>query len=198
MTKFAFDIPTQNSAVNPPVLAAVNTKQQAQALHQYENIDVLTEEEAMETGSFFGLPIFGSVKLYGFDPGNGEAGVSDLLIESCFLEVNLPKDIHKTQITGRKGRVKEMMGLDDYQIKIVGSVFSPKGDNRKPWNQIQQLNAFARHLDSVQLDNNLLVKLGVYDVVIENMRLIHSEWVDVQRFEMTCSSDREFKLKINA
>lgn len=196
MTAFQFAIPTGPNA-NPPVLGYTPTREQVAALVEYESIQTLTEEEALEEGSYFGLPIFGTVELKGFDYENGEGGVDDLLIESVFVEVNLPKNIVKTQITGRDGTVKEMMGLDDHQIKLTGSLFSPKGDLRKPWNQIQQLNAFARHLKAIQINNNLLYRLGVYDMVIDNVRFISSEFVNVQRFELTASSDREFELKIN-
>jgi len=197
MTLISFDISPTTPVKNPPVLGYIPSVDTVKTLVGYDSINVLTEDETMEDGSYFGLPVFGTLELEGFGPGNGEGGVSNLLIESCIIEVSLPKNIVKTQIAGKAGTVKEMMGLDDYQVKIIGGVFSPKGDLKKPWKQIQQLNAFGRHLQSVQVYNNTLERLGIYDLVIENLRLIPNESVNAQRFELQCISDREFELKIN-
>lgn len=200
-----FDVPqgpgplyyAKTELANPPVLGYEPTREMVQELVRYEGVRVLDEGELdSETGSFFGLPVFGVVEFEAFTPEPGEPGVTDLKLESCIVNVGLSKMSNKTPITNRDGRVKQSIGLDDYQVDIEGGLFSPIGVLRKPWQSIQHLNAFARHRQMLKVNNKLLNTLGIFDLFIDDVQLLHDDHVNVQRFRLSCTSDKAFELKI--
>jgi hypothetical protein len=197
MSLVEFIQPKTGNGSAPPVLGYIPSREAVASLVEYENVLTFTEEEAEETGSFFGTPIFGTFEMKGFDYEDRLGGVSDLLIESCFVEVSLTKNIIKTPITNRNGTIKQSISAGDYQIKVTGGLFSPKNELKKPWSQIQHLNSFALRKKSIQVNHRLLYRLGVFDVVIDRLDLIPSEYVNVQRFSMMCSSDKEYYLELN-
>lgn len=184
--------------VNPPVLGYVPTKAMVQELVEYQSVQVLDESDIDgETGSFFGLPVFGVVEFEAFTPEPGEPRVSDLRLESCIINVGVSKNSNNTPITNRNGTVKHSIGLGDYVVDIEGGLFSPIGVLRKPWQAIQHVNAYVRHRQMVKVNNKLLNTLGIFDLFIEDMQLVHTDYVNVQRFRLSCLSDQEFELKIN-
>jgi hypothetical protein len=55
----------------------------------------------------------------------------DILLENAIITVRQSKTIVKTKIIGRDGEVKELIGLDDYEIKIEGTITGKNGEYPK-------------------------------------------------------------------
>lgn len=70
-------------------------------------------------------------------------------IEACTVGVNLVKEIIRTQVSERKGRVKECFSIDDYRFTIKGFLI---GKNRLfPEDQINVLKKIFETANPVEL-----------------------------------------------
>jgi hypothetical protein len=78
-----------------------------------------------------------------------KAGKKIIEIEACTIGVNLVKEIIRTQVSERKGRVKECFNIDDYRFNIKGFLI---GKNRfVPEDQIQQLKDWFETTEPIEL-----------------------------------------------
>jgi hypothetical protein len=70
-------------------------------------------------------------------------------IEACTVGVNLVKEIIRTQVSERNGRVKECFNIDDYRFNIKGFLI---GKNRLvPEDQINILKKIFESIEPVEL-----------------------------------------------
>lgn len=73
----------------------------------------------------------------------------EIEIEACTVGVNMMKEIIRTPVSERKGKVKECFSIDDYRFNIKGFLI---GKNRMvPEDQIQALKKIFETTESVEL-----------------------------------------------
>lgn len=73
----------------------------------------------------------------------------EIKIIACTVGVNMMKEIIRTQVSERKGKVKECFAIDDYRFNIKGFLI---GKNRiVPEDQILQLKKIFESTDPVEL-----------------------------------------------
>ena len=106
------------------------------------------------------------------------------------------KTIIETPLTGRQGTVKELIGIDDYEIRLVAVI---SGDDY-PEQEVMELVRLFEVNESVKMIS-ALTDYFLKDedrVVIKSMEFPAAEGVeDIQVVTMTLVSDQGFELEIN-
>lgn len=72
-----------------------------------------------------------------------------LELPNAVMSIACSKNIVRTQLVGRKGSVKELIGLDDYKISIAAFIQSPDGSY--PEQQITRMKELWQVNESVEL-----------------------------------------------
>ncbi len=105
------------------------------------------------------------------------------------VTINGQNTIVKTVLVGIKGTVKELIGSDDYSIKIQGIIINEKDDDY-PETELRALRTILEKRDSVKVFNRLLTFFGIDQVAIEGYSFPGIEgYQHMQPYEITCISD---------
>lgn len=116
-------------------------------------------------------------------------------IPHAVISVIGKKTIIETPMVGRKGTVKELISLDDYEINIAGVCL----DSDWPEEQIQQLR------DLFNINESIPLECALTDIFLEEEDLVVIKNIDfpamkgfetVQVFTMNLVTDRSFELII--
>lgn len=190
MTYLAFKIPKYRDRT--PIAGYNLSKEETAEQVGYPNVQVLTEEESLEAGHYFDGLIFGSVIF----EATGTIAV-DLKIPNAIIEVTQPNNIVKTSVITKdipgasalKGTVKEYISMGDDQVTISGVLSSPKGSAQRPHTAIQTLNQWRKQRASLKVQNELLQRLEIYNLVIESIQWLPHQFINTQPFRMVCCSD---------
>ena len=114
-------------------------------------------------------------------------------IPNAVISIRGKKTIVETPMVGRKGTVKELISVDDYEIKIAGVAL----DNDFPDRQISELNELYNVNESITLKCALTdIFLDEEDkVVIKSMDFAEMRGCETaQVFTMELVTDRSFEL----
>lgn len=122
--------------------------------------------------------------------------------DDAIISITGKKTIVETPLIGKKGTVKELISVDDYEIKLVAVV---AGDDY-PEEKIQEIVKLYEINESLKMncvvsDYFLHAKMGEDGgdrVVIKNIEVAAVEGVeDMQVITMTLLSDQNFELEIS-
>jgi hypothetical protein len=91
------------------------------------SIDYSSKNIAFNKKGAYGQDIWFPVTLKSSVLEKGKLVSIEIEIEACTVGVNLVKEIIRTQVSERKGRVKECFSIDDYKFNIKGFLI---GKNR--------------------------------------------------------------------
>jgi hypothetical protein len=177
-----------------PVLGYTPSKEEVAAAVGYPNVRVLTVDEALETGSYFGNLVYGKLQLR-LRSSDGDAftkvpaGQNALILENAIVDLNIPKTIVKTPITGRDGTVKEYIQDGDVEVTVSGVLVSEKGSTARPMAAIDALRSVAKLRRALTIDHILLERIGVEALVIESLSLPAHQYMNAQTFVLRCLSD---------
>ncbi|WP_291122792.1 DUF6046 domain-containing protein [Flavobacterium sp. UBA6046] len=106
------------------------------------SIDYSSKNIALNKKGLYGQDIWFPIELW-------KSGRKIIEIEACTVGVNLVKEIIRTQVSERKGRVKECFAIDDYKFNIKGFLI---GKNRLfPEDQIQYLKDWFETTEPIEL-----------------------------------------------
>lgn len=106
------------------------------------SIDYSFKNIALNKKGLYGQDIWFPIELW-------KSGKKIIEIEACTVGVNLVKEIIRTQVSERKGRVKECFSIDDYRFNVKGFLI---GKNRIfPEDQIQQLKDWFETTEPIEL-----------------------------------------------
>lgn len=153
------------------------------------------DEAAAET--YLGTQVYDQL-IFPID-GNEEIGTTEeLVINDVLFRVTRPKLIVKTPVQGRKGRVKEIISLDDYQVEITGKIVGEFPQVR-PVEKIRTLNAIESYEGSVAIAVNFLSIFNIDTIVIESITVEQREgYYNEVLFQITASSDEPIELQVTA
>lgn len=113
------------------------------------SIDYSSNNIAFNKIGAYGQDIWFPVTLKTTVKKGNQKEIITIEIEACTVGVNLGKEIIRTQVSERKGRVKECFSIDDYRFAIKGFLI---GKNRfVPEDQIQQLKKIFESTEDVYL-----------------------------------------------
>lgn len=120
-----------------------------------------------------------------------------LELENAVIGIDGTKRITKTQLVGRRGSVKEMIGIDDYTITIAALIRS--ADGSYPEAQITQMKELWNINESVELVSALTDLLfdGDQRIVIKSIKYPTTPGVeDAQAVTITCETDSAVELTL--
>ena len=122
-------------------------------------------------------------------------GWSDFVINDCLITVNQAKKIITTEIQGRDGTVKEYIGLDDYQIQIVGRLNGTYNVN--PRSETKDLKTILDSGQPLAITSWWLQNLGITDVVVKDYNFPQTEGeYSTQYFSISAISDKQVEARI--
>jgi hypothetical protein len=153
-----------------------------------------------DKGSVFGLKIFMPVWFKGRNNPKtlpiGCVGNKDIKLECVIVEISQQKRIILTDVNGMDGAVVEFISNQNYQINF--SVLIGGTKKGYPLNEVSELQQWLNQPFAFEVNNALLNRLGIFDVVCTNYTISPSPgFENIQRFEIECISDRAVEFKLN-
>lgn len=138
--------------------------------------------------------------------------VSDLVLESTdapflktlkvelalvLLTVSQTKEIRRTGVDGRAGKIKEYIADDDFEIKIQGALVNPLGSY--PTEDVRNLVAMLLKPKAIKAISDYLLLFNIYDIVITSYSFGQKEGhQNLQFFEITAYSDTPENILLDA
>lgn len=114
---------------------------------------------------------------------------------ATLVDFSQSKIIEKTRIAGRKGTVKEFIGMDDWSIRLRGIIINEKKDDL-PEDEIKLLKQLKNCPVAIRILNPMCLWLDIYNVVVEDVTFPALEgFPNAQPFTIELSSDEVFELK---
>lgn len=133
-------------------------------------IVTLTEPEPQDEAvaqSYLGTPVYDQLIFPA--EGNEEIQlINDLVINDVIFRVTRLKIIVKTPVQGRKGTVKELVTLGDYQIEIMGKIVS-EYPNQKPIDKLRELLKVESYEGNVSVAVKFLSAFDIETILIERI-----------------------------
>lgn len=119
----------------------------------------------------------------------------DFRIDDCLISVTQAKKIVTTEIQGKDGTVKEYIGLDDYQVSVVGRLSGAYNVN--PKELTKKLKTILSAGQPLAITNWWLQNLDITDVVITDFNFAQTEGqYSTQYFSFNSISDKPVEVRI--
>lgn len=155
-----------------------------------ESGEFVTVRRSLNANTFDGRPLFMPVKIGGL-----------LLPNEPTILITAQKNIVETALAGsaRRGTVKELISVEDYQITIRGIALTEEMEKKLqyPEDMVKKINDLFNNPVSLEIECALTNLLGIYRVVIKSVAF--PEMVGVQHaqaYELQCVSDEDFDLEL--
>lgn len=172
----------------------------------YRDFQILKPEE-VSIKSWMGTPVldsfaFSSGTYRRFDvKGNlADMEMADFVLPyATIVEFNRQMNMTKTKVMGSFGTVKEIYGLDDWNINIRGFCLSDKSRTAQQTaeEQAHALVMWSQLVDSIEVSGDLFVQKAIYALVIENFQLSPVQGKpDVYSFTISAVSDKSIELRV--
>lgn len=163
--------------------------------------------EPNDTVTSFGVPVYGTFYLaagsYNSYDKNGRVvmlKMSDMKMPySCIAEFNREMVMTQTRVLGASGTVKEVYGLDDWNIRIRGLALDDSiwGSGLTAQEQINELVKWRNVCDSVEIVGKIFGDKEIYRIAIKNLSIRPVEGrYGVIPFEIEALSDEPIELVI--
>lgn len=161
----------------------------------FDDVELLQEPET-DISSVLGTPVFTT---FVFQDGTTRDGTEyegmDLSKISPMVEVDRPRNVKTTVVPDAESTVKELIADGDFQVMIRGILVNMEGESL-PYGQIEQLNNLAGLNDAIDVESQLLNRLGIYRLVIRNLRWQRDQNVNAQPFTIDALHDTPEELLI--
>jgi hypothetical protein len=150
--------------------------------------------------SALGTPILEPVTLV--IPGKDSAymatdgtGYRLALPPATMIDFSRAKRIVETEVQGRDGSVKELIGMSDWLLRIRGVIV---GDGYGyPYAYISRLRDFFEYGGVVRVEARICEELGIRDAVLMNLDLPRQEgFVNMQPFTIELTADLAVELEL--
>lgn len=153
-----------------------------------EGTEFVNMRDSIRSTTPLGQPIFMPMRLGGL-----------VLPNEPTVIISGIKRIIKTPLVGsnRKGSVKELIAVDDYQVTIRGIALNYESSKVYPEDQVKSIHDLYLQNESLQVESALTNLFGIYRLVIE--RVTFPEMIGIQHaqaYELQCVSDEDFILEI--
>lgn len=134
-----------------------------------------------------GRPIFMPMRLGGL-----------ILPNEPSISVSSRKNIVETALAGstRRGTVKELIAIEDWQVTIRGVAINTKSRTVYPEDQVKAIRDLYERNESLEVMCALTNLLGIYRLVITGLDLPDMIGIQhAQAYQFTCVSDEDFLLE---
>jgi hypothetical protein len=111
------------------------------------------------------------------------------------------KHIVETDLVGskRRGSVKELIRLDDYDVTIRGIAIQTANTRDYPEDQVKALHDLYLRNEALSVESGLTELLGIYRLVVREIGFPELRgFQHAQAYELLCRSDEDFILEIPA
>lgn len=160
------------------------------------SIDYYSKERA---ASYLGTPVFSPllIKPGSYQTEEGETiGFDGIFLDTVLMTVSRSKIIQKTQITGRKGTVKEYIADGDFSVNIKAVIASP-APNIYPREAVERFLKILEAPISLEVTSEFLNMYGIYNLVIEQDDQVQRQaFQNVAIFDINAVSDEPLELQI--
>jgi len=161
------------------------------------NDQITSDSGNLLQDNFLGREVWLPVKFFNLDPEIFEQG--ELFLPYSVISVSSKKTIVKTPLAERRGTVKELYNIDDYQINIKGFVIDE--GRRWPEKEITAIKKLYEDQLAVSLDNaltNIFLKDDQQRITIEELNWPEVEGgrKHIRPFTMRIESDSVFTLEL--
>lgn len=137
-----------------------------------------------------------------FEGGSYETNIAGQVVSfpsiqlyAVLITVTQAKKIIRTEIQGKDGTVKEYIGMDDYQIEIVGTITAAADST--PDTDVIDLKKMLDAPVPIGVVCTWLQNLGITDVVIESYNIPQDAGgQSYQTFTINCTSHIPTELRI--
>lgn len=148
-----------------------------------------TGPEGQPPMSPLGTPVFSDMQL------RGSKSAAAIHLLWVLLEVNQTKNIVRTNVQGRDGSVKEYISDGDYIINIRGAFVDTFKDTY-PKDVVTKMIRICQLKEPLYVTSEYLCMFNIDAVVVDSFKFAQEEGKqNIQRFELTCSSDVPLELK---
>lgn len=177
-------------ALNQIYKPGVNINQQFESLYKETQEDLFDANAGIRPFlSYAGSQVFSYLKF-------GDMGDNVMVypVDTCLFNVTQTKNIVKTQISGRKGTIKEYIGEGDYSIQIRGMIQGRNGIY--PLREVKNLYEFLTLPSELPIESPYLNDIfDIKYVVVESFDFPQNEAsISQQFFTINCSSDKPFDI----
>ena len=118
-------------------------------------------------------------------------------IDPVLMEVNMRKMVVRTPMSGSRGSVKEIVCLDDYDIKISGFIDSGR-INQYPKALVVAFREYMEAPIAIRVHSQFLNNFGITNIVVQECVYKQKEGMrNLQFFEITACSDEDISINLN-
>lgn len=158
---------------------------------QSEDNKVTVLDGGFNYTSFLGTPLAMPVKINGIQLPN-----------EPLVTITGSKKIVRTSLTGanregtvqRRGSVKELINVDDYQIKIVGRIVNENDPDRYPEEILAKIRTIYEARRALVIESKLTQIFNISRIAISKLSLPgEAGMLNSQRYEITGFSDEDFE-----
>lgn len=172
----------------------------------FPNVELI-EVEPYEKVTSLGTPVYGTFSLkaggYNTYDSDGQVMVKDMpdleMPYSCIAEFNRAMVMTQTATLGASGSVKEIYGLDDWNIRIRGVALDDNiwGSGKSAQEQINELCKWRDICDAIEIVGKIFNEKEIHSIVITNLmiRPVQGRY-GVVPFEIEAVSDEPIELMI--
>lgn len=122
---------------------------------------------------------------------------NEFALETALISLSQAKQIVRTQIQGRDGSVKEYVGLDDYSIRVEGTITGANGV--APTDEVLNLKKMLDAPITLDIVCPYLNQLGVTHAVVDGYELPQNAGgISYQTFTIDLISDYPKELRITS
>lgn len=172
----------------------------------WKDFQILKPEESF-VKSWMGTPVLDS---FAFSSGNyrrfdtkgklSDIEMTDFVMPyATLVEFSRQMNVTKTKVMGSFGTVKEIYGLDDWNINIRGFCLTDKSREMQKTaeEQAHALVMWSQLVDSIEVSGDLFVQKAIYSLVMEDFQLAPVQGKpDVYSFTISAVSDKSIELKL--
>lgn len=147
--------------------------------------------------STLGTPVLVDLTFHGetyIDETGNTFSFDDFIMVTVLITLSQTKNIVKTAIQGRKGTVKEYIGMGDYGVNIAGILTSTNGVY--PRNDVQILKTILCAPIAITVTSWYLQMFDINSIVIDSYDIGQDEGgYSRQPFSISASSDEQVNLR---
>ena len=130
-----------------------------------------------------------------------KAGVQTLFPNEPLVSFSLTKTIVETATVGkhRKGKVKEYIATEDWQITIKGLCIDTNSPDLYPTAQVQSLNRLFEKNESLEvIGNKLFTLFDIRNIVLKDISFEAMEGKEgIQKYTIKAVSDMDFYAELD-
>ena len=172
----------------------------------YKDVSLSAKDEAQRM-SWMGTPVLDSFTLDGgsYNTYDDHGRLTRMTLDdfvfpyATIVEFERNMNVTKTKVLGNAGTVKEMYGLDDWNISIRGFCLDDKSRQKQKtaYEQLNELVRWRNVVDSINVTGYLFKDKDIYSMVIESMILAPVQGKEnVYSFNLRAVSDNPIELKL--